>query len=47
VIAQQFAEASGTKTQALISIGVLLFLITIVVNICAQWLVRRAERAHA
>jgi phosphate transport system permease protein len=47
VIAQQFAESSGTKTQALISIGVLLFLVTIVVNICAQWLVRRAERAHA
>jgi len=47
VIAQQFAEASGDKTQALISIGVLLFLITIVVNIFAQILVRRAERQHA
>ncbi len=47
VIANQFAESSGAKTQALIAIGVLLFVITIVVNVIAQVFVRRSIKAMA
>ena len=46
-IASQFGEASGERKQALIAIGVLLFLITICVNLVAQVFVRRASRGHA
>jgi phosphate transport system permease protein len=46
-IASQFGEASGTRKDALIAIGVLLFAITICVNLVAQIFVRRAARGHA
>jgi len=38
-----FGEASGDFTAALIGMGVILFLVTIVVNLLAQVIVRRAE----
>jgi phosphate transport system permease protein len=47
VIANQFPEATGTAIPALFAIGILLFAITIVVNICAQLIVRRSVRALA
>jgi phosphate transport system permease protein len=43
VIANQFGESGGTYRAALIGLGVLLFLVTIVVNMSARWAVRRAE----
>jgi phosphate transport system permease protein len=44
VIANEFPEATGFHTDALIAVGVLLFAITIVINVAARLLVRRAER---
>ena len=38
-----FGEASGEFTAALIGMGVILFLVTVVVNLLAQVIVRRAE----
>ena len=43
VIANQFGESSGVFTAALIGIGVILFVITIIVNYAARFVVRRAE----
>ncbi len=43
VIANQFGEASGLHRSALIGLGVVLFGITIVVNVSARWIVGRAE----
>lgn len=45
VIANQFGEANGTFRAALIGLGVVLFAITIVINIIARAFVSRAERA--
>jgi len=45
VIANEFAEASGDHSGALIAVGVLLLAITVVVNIGAQLLVRRSAKA--
>jgi len=42
VIANQFGEASGLQRSALIGLGVVLFLITIVVNIAARAVVQRS-----
>lgn len=48
VIAQNFAEAYGLKTNQLIAAGLVLFLITLVVNMIARWIVaRRAEYSGA
>lgn len=48
VIAQNFAEAYGLKTNQLIAAGLVLFLITLVVNMVARWIVsRRAEYSGA
>lgn len=44
VIVQQFGESSGTFTAALIGLGVVLFAITVLINLAAQVIVRRAER---
>ena len=44
VIANEFGEASGTFRAALIGLGVLLFLITIVVNLVARGVVERSAR---
>jgi len=43
VIANQFGESSGTFRAALIGLGVVLFALTIVVNMGARWVVGRAE----
>lgn len=43
VIANSFGEASGTYRSALIGLGVLLFGMTIVVNVSARLIVNRAE----
>jgi phosphate transport system permease protein len=44
VIANQFGESSGTFQAALIALGVVLFAITIVINMVARAFVTRAER---
>ena len=41
--ANQFGESSGTFRAALIGLGVVLFALTIVVNMGARWVVGRAE----
>lgn len=47
-IAQNFPEAYGLKTNQLIAAGLVLFLITLVVNMIARWIVaRRAEYSGA
>jgi len=45
VIANQFGEAQGLQRAALIGLGVVLFVITIVVNMVARGFVSRSERA--
>jgi phosphate transport system permease protein len=44
VIANQFGEASGTHRAALIGLGVVLFVVTIVVNVAARTIVGRMDR---
>jgi phosphate transport system permease protein len=44
VIAHEFGEASGEHHAALIGLGVVLFVITIVVNMGARYLVRASDR---
>jgi phosphate transport system permease protein len=44
VIANQFGEASGEFRAALIGLGVMLFVITIVVNLIARGVVERSAR---
>jgi phosphate transport system permease protein len=44
VIANQFGEASGTHRAALVGLGVVLFLVTIAVNVAARVLVSRFDR---
>jgi len=44
VIANQFGEASGVFRAALIGIGVLLFAITIIINVIAHTIVERSAR---
>jgi phosphate transport system permease protein len=43
VIVQQFGESTGTFTAALIGLGVVLFAMTVAINLLAQTIVRRAE----
>jgi phosphate transport system permease protein len=43
IIVQQFGESTGTFTAALIGLGVALFAMTVVVNLAARVVVRRAE----
>jgi phosphate transport system permease protein len=44
VIANQFGEASGTFRSALMGLGVLLFVFTIIINILARGIVERSAR---
>jgi phosphate transport system permease protein len=44
VIANQFGEASGEFRSALIGLGVLLFVITIAINLIARGVVERSAR---
>jgi phosphate transport system permease protein len=44
VIANQFGEASGVFRSALIGLGVMLFAITIIINILARGIVERSAR---
>jgi len=44
VIVQQWNESSGTYQAALLACGVLLFVVTVLINYAAQVIVRRAER---
>jgi phosphate transport system permease protein len=41
VIANQFGEADGLKMSALIAIGLLLFVITALVNAAGKFIIRR------
>ena len=43
IIANQFGEADGLKLFSLIAIGLLLFLITAIINIIGKILIRRAR----
>lgn len=43
VIVNEFGEASGMHRSALIALGVLLFALTIIVNVAARWMVAKAE----
>ena len=44
VIANQFGEATGTHRAALIGLGVVLFLMTVIINILARTVTGRADR---
>ena len=46
VIANQFGEASGEFRAALIGLGVMLFVITIIINLIARGVVERSARRH-
>lgn len=45
VIANQFGEAGGTHRSALVGLGVVLFAVTVIVNVVAQTAVRRLSTA--
>jgi phosphate transport system permease protein len=47
VIALQFSEAAGTHRAALIGLGVSLFVVTILVNMLARWVVSRSSHEVA
>jgi phosphate transport system permease protein len=47
VIANEFGEASGVQRAALIGLGVLLFLLTIIINVVARLVLRRSARRTA
>jgi phosphate transport system permease protein len=45
VIAAQFAEATGNfHREALVALGIVLFLLSFGVNVLARWIVARQER---
>jgi phosphate transport system permease protein len=44
LLANQFAEASGLQISALMYAGLVLFLLTLVVNICAELIVRKVKK---
>jgi phosphate transport system permease protein len=47
VVANQFGEATGTHRAALIGLGVVLFLMTVIVNLVARRVTSRADRRLA
>lgn len=47
VIANEFGEASGVQRSALIGMGVLLFVLTIIINLAARLALRRSARRTA
>jgi phosphate transport system permease protein len=46
LMANQFAEASGLQVSALMYAGLVLFLLTLVVNILAQWIVNQVQAKY-
>ena len=46
-IAQNFPEAFGLRTNELIAAGLVLFAVTLAVNLAARWIARRAPRGAA
>jgi phosphate ABC transporter permease protein PstC len=46
VIANEFGEAQGIHVSALFAAGLVLFVLTLIVNIIARWFVARGQRAH-
>jgi phosphate transport system permease protein len=44
VVANQWGESSGLQSSALIGLGVVLFAVTIIVNVAARRIVRRMDR---
>lgn len=44
LLANQFAEASGLQISALMYAGLILFVLTLVVNILAQWIVMKVQK---
>jgi phosphate ABC transporter permease protein PstC len=46
VIANEFGEATGLHTSALFAAGLVLFVLTLVVNVIARWLVTRGEHGR-
>jgi phosphate transport system permease protein len=47
VVANQFGEATGTHRAALIGLGVVLFLMTVIINVAARRVTGRADRRLA
>jgi phosphate transport system permease protein len=47
LVANEFAEASGTHVSALMAVGFVLFVVTLLVNGVARWLVWRVARGPA
>lgn len=47
VVANQFGEAGGTHRAALIGLGVVLFIMTVIVNVLARKVTSRADRRLA
>jgi phosphate transport system permease protein len=47
VIANEFGEASGVQRSALIGLGVLLFVLTIIINLAARLIITRSARRSA
>jgi phosphate transport system permease protein len=47
IIAQNFGEAQGIQRSALIGLGVVLFVITLLVNVMARAVLNRGERRLA
>lgn len=47
VVANQFGEAAGTHRAALIGLGVVLFVMTVIVNVAARKITSRADRRLA
>ena len=47
LIANEFSEATGSHLSALMAVGAALFLITLIVNAIARWLVWRVSREQA
>jgi len=45
-IALDFPESSGLDVNVLIASGLVLFAITLVVNMAARWVIERTERAY-
>jgi phosphate transport system permease protein len=46
LMANQFAEASGLQVSALMYAGLVLFILTLVVNILAQWIVNQVQAKY-
>jgi phosphate transport system permease protein len=46
LMANQFAEASGLQVSALMYAGLVLFILTLVVNIAAQWIVNQVQAKY-